>query len=276
METVQIISVLLGSLVGAILALTGAGGAIIAVPLLIFGLHLAVAEAAPIALFAVSVSATIGALLALKLGRVRYRAASLIALAGALASPVGIWIAQKSPDTPLILLFAVIMAYVAFHMFRQSIRKDSAETEQEVPPPVTPCQLDGFTGRLIWTGPCAGTLAISGVAAGFLSGLLGVGVGFIIVPALQKATNLPMQSIVSTSLAVIALVSAAGVVAAVVGAGMNWSIALPFASGAVAAMLLVSAFAHRFAGPRLQHGFAILAGCVAVGMVVKGIMAVAD
>ncbi|MBA2659211.1 MAG: sulfite exporter TauE/SafE family protein, partial [Nitrosospira sp.] len=113
MQTIQIISVLLGSLVGVILALTGAGGAIIAVPLLIFGLHLVVAEAAPIALFAVSVSAAIGALLALKLGRVRYRAASLIALTGALASPIGIFIAQKTPDAPLMLLFAMVLAYIA-------------------------------------------------------------------------------------------------------------------------------------------------------------------
>ena len=57
---------------------------------------------------------------------------------------------------------------------------------------------------------------------------------------------------------------------------MNWLIAIPFASGAVAAMLLVGVFAHRLTGPRLQQGFAILAGCVSVGMVVKAIMAAAD
>lgn len=273
MQTIQIISVLLGSLVGVILALTGAGGAIIAVPLLIFGLHLVVAEAAPIALFAVSVSAGIGALLALKLGRVRYRAASLIALTGALASPIGIFIAQKTPDAPLMLLFAMVLAYIAFHMFRQSMM-NPAKT-RDLGHFSAPCQLDDSTGRLIWSRPCAGSLAISGVSAGFLSGLLGVGGGFIIVPALQKVTNLHIQSIVSTSLAVIALVSAAGVISAMAMGGMNWSIAIPFASGAVAAMLLVSAFANRFAGPGLQRGFAVLAGCVSVGMIVK-VLLVAD
>ena len=66
------ISLLLGSVVGFILALTGAGGAILAVPFLIFGLHLAVADAAPIALLAVGLSAAVGASLGLKAGKVRY------------------------------------------------------------------------------------------------------------------------------------------------------------------------------------------------------------
>lgn len=52
---------------------------------------------------------------------------------------------------------------------------------------------------------------------------------------------------------------------------MDWIIALPFAFGAMAGMLLVSAFAHRFTGPRLQQGFAILAAAVATGMGVKAI-----
>jgi uncharacterized membrane protein YfcA len=112
-------------------------------------------------------------------------------------------------------------------------------------------------------------MAIAGVSAGFLSGLLGVGGGFIIVPTLQKVTDLHMQSIVSTSLAVIALVSGVGVISAVAIRGMDWAIAIPFSLGAVAGMLLVSAFANRFTGPRLQQGFAILAGCVSIGMVVS-------
>ena len=100
MQTILPESALLGSVVGVVLALTGAGGAIIAVPLLIFGLHLAIADAAPIALFAVSVSAALGALLALKRGKVRYRAAGLLALAGLAASPLGVFLAQRIPNTP--------------------------------------------------------------------------------------------------------------------------------------------------------------------------------
>lgn len=274
MLTVEITSALLGSLVGLILGLTGAGGAIIAVPLLIFGLHLTVAEAAPIALLAVGASAAIGAMIAWKKRKLRYRAATLIALAGALASPIGIFIARETPDAPLLLLFAAVLCYVAFQMFQKSMRS-SVETVGEEHASA-PCQLYGLTGRLIWTRPCARYLALSGLIAGFLSGLLGVGGGFVIVPVLQKATNLSIQHIVPTSLAVIALVSATGVASSVAVGGLNWPIAMPFVIGAVVGMLLTGAFAQRFSGPRLQQVFALLAAIVAVSMFAKGIMALAS
>lgn len=269
MMEIQTISILLGSFTGIVLALTGAGGAIIAVPLLIFGLHLAVAEAAPIALLAVCLSAAIGALLALMQKKVRYRAAGFIALTGAVAAPVGIWLAQKLPNAPLILLFAIVLMYVAYDMFRQS-RCNEASIEAR--PFAKPCLLDTSDGRLIWTWPCVRALALSGFLAGSLSGLLGVGGGFVIVPALKKVTNLQMQAILATSLAVIALISATGVVSAAMIGAMNWSIATPFAGGAMAGMLLGRTFANRFSGPKLQQSFAVMAVCVSIGMVVKVIL----
>ena len=119
---IYLVPFLLGSLTGLTLALTGAGGAILAVPLLIFGLHLTVAEAAPIALLAVCLSAAMGAMIALINGKVRYRAAGLMAIIGACAAPAGIWLAQKLPNAPLTILFAIVLAYVAVDMFRQSMR----------------------------------------------------------------------------------------------------------------------------------------------------------
>jgi uncharacterized membrane protein YfcA len=84
-----------------------------------------------------------------------------------------------------------------------------------------------------------------------------------------------MDSIVATSLGVIALVSAAGVVSATFMGQMNWPIALSFTSGAVAAMFLASAIAHRLSGKGLQRAFAILAGLASAGMLVKAIMSIA-
>lgn len=272
MET-QIISMLLGSFTGIILALSGAGGAIIAVPLLIFGLHLAVAEAAPIALLAVCLSAAIGALLALMQRKVRYRAAGFIAITGAVAAPVGIGLAQILPNAPLTLLFAAVLMYVAVDMFRQSKLSNAEIEASESRTFAKPCLLDTPDGRLTWTWPCVRALALSGFTAGSLSGLLGVGGGFVVVPALKKVTNLQMQSIFATSLAVIALISATGVISATLMGAMNWPIAIPFAGGAIAGMLLGRTFANRFSGPKKQQSFAVMAACVSVGMIIKAILA---
>ena len=267
-----LISCLLGSVTGIVLGLTGAGGAILAVPLLIFGLDLHMSEAVPISLLAVCLSATIGALLGLKQGRVRYRAAGLIALTGSLVAPVGLWSSQRLPHEPLILLFALVLGYVAIGMLRKSKpggQASQTDVMRHHPSPDIPCMIGNTDGRLIWTWPCARALSMSGALAGLLSGLLGVGGGFVVVPALKKVTFLQMQSILATSLAVIALVSAVGATSAVLMDTMNWPIALPFAAGALVGMLVGFMLSTRFSGPGLQQGFAWMAIVVALGMVVE-------
>lgn len=267
-----LISIALGALTGLVLALAGAGGTIIAVPLLIFGLHFTVAQAAPVALLAVCLSAGIGALIAHRQRLVRYRAAGFIAITGIITAPLGIWLAQHLPNTPLTLLFAAVLLFVAVRMLLHSKAPSQPPAEQPCESVSVPCRLEYDQGRLVWNWPCARALALSGAITGFLSGLLGVGGGFVVVPALQKATNLPMQSILATSLAVIALVSAMGVITASSLGGMNWLVALPFAAGALGGMLIGRLFASRLEGPRLQQAFALVAILVALGMAVKAIL----
>lgn len=261
------IIVLLGFTVGIILALTGAGGGILAVPLLVFGAGLSMAEAGPIGLLAVGLAALLGAVMGLKSGAVRYKAALLISATGILCSPLGLWLAQRTPNRPLIIVFAFVLLFVAWRVFQKSMA-NTAHTPERAPP----CQVDAGRGKLIWTAPCARALAAAGVAAGGLSGLLGVGGGFVMVPALQRYTDLATQSILATSLAVIALVSMSGVVASTLSGHLQWAIALPFSGGALAGMIGGRLVAARLSGPRLQKGFALVSALVAIALLIKAVL----
>lgn len=254
----------LGTIVGAILALTGAGGGILAVPLLVFGLGLTMVEAAPVGLLAVGLAAWIGALLGLRQGIVRYRAAGFIAAIGIVMTPLGLWLAHQLPNCPLSLGFALVLVYACARIYRKA-----AHHLQHGQPAnraaFLPCVLNPRVGRLRWTLPCARSLAITGMVAGLLSGLLGVGGGFVIIPALTRFTDLNMKSIVATSLAVIALVSTGSVVTATVSGAMHWAVAVPFAMGAVVGLIAGLQAARFIAGPRLQQVFAV-AGFIAAGL----------
>lgn len=260
----------LGLVVGVFLALTGAGGGILAVPLLVFGIGMGVAQAGPIGLMAVGMAAALGAMLGLREGIVRYRAAMLIAVSGMLLSPLGLWLAHRLDNRWLSVLFATILLLVAFRTLRQVTRPDVV-VKTDVPSPY-PCKRDDGSGRFIWTSNCARALALSGTLAGLLSGLLGVGGGFVMVPALQRYTDLAMRSVVATSLAVIALVSVTGVITSAASGGIVWTVALPFSAGALAGMLGGRLVSTRLAGPQLQIGFALVSAAVAVGMIVKSLI----
>ncbi|MEY4652698.1 MAG: hypothetical protein RI884_1279 [Pseudomonadota bacterium] len=259
----------LGLGVGAVLALTGAGGAILAVPLLVFGLHLGLAQAAPIGLLAVALSAGLGALLGWRHGQLRYKAAAFMAGAGLLLTPAGLWLAQRIPNAPLTALFALVLAAVSVRTLRQAAR--TLRGEEDEARGASPCLLDEGTGRLRWTPRCAARLALAGATAGFLSGLLGVGGGFVLVPALLAVSNLPMQAITATSMGVLALVSSGAVMQSALAGQVPWAVALPFAGGALVGLLAGRGFAARLAGPRLQQGFAWLALAIAAGLLLRAL-----
>lgn len=262
------ISLMLGAFVGILLALTGAGGGIVSVPLLVFALHLTIAEASPIGLLAVMLAAGVGAVLGLRAGIVRYKAAGLMAGCGVVFAPLGIWLAQRLPNAWLTVLFAAVLAFVAIRMLRQANHEmDALGWVDDRPPP--PCELDKMRGKLRWTAPCARSIMVAGSVAGFLSGLLGVGGGFVIVPALRGLTNLDIKSIIATSLAAIALVSAAGVIMAASHELVNWGHAWPFAAGAAVGMLAGGVVTQRLAGGRIQQAFAVFALAVAAGLLLK-------
>ena len=111
----------------------------------------------------------------------------------------------------------------------------------------------------------------AGLTAGFLSGLLGVGGGFVIVPSLKKFTDLPMKSIVATSLGVLAIVSTGGALVSLVSGNLNIEIASLFALGSIVGLVFGKLMERKISGTRAQQIFAIFAFLVALSLIYKAL-----
>ena len=252
------------------MGLTGAGGGILSVPLLVFFLGLPIAEAAPIALCAVALASGIGAILGLENKSLRYKAAGFMAIFGLALSPIGLWLAPKIPNAPLQILFSLILLYVAVRLLHQTRNEIKGIPEEHRKPP--PCLMNPTVGKLQWTLPCARALMIAGSLAGFLSGLLGVGGGFIIVPALKRYTDLPVNSIVATSLGVLAIITGGGAIFSAAAGNLNILIAAPFAIAALGGLLLGLLLGKQLSGPHTQLIFSIFTLVIAISLLAKGVM----
>lgn len=272
------IAVALGLFVGFVLAITGAGGAILSLPLLVFFLDLKMIEAAPISLLAIMLSSGLAAALGLRSGIVRYKAAALLATFGVIFAPLGVLVAHQLPDKVLAVLFSIVLLVVSWRSFKKFqtptllIGDDcddpkGCDDEEKKEEPA--CAVNPATSKLFWTAPCTKRLILTGGFSGFLSGLLGVGGGFIIVPTLHSISNLETKMIVATSLAVIALVSMASAFSYAGNGVILWAIALPFVIATVAGMLLGRMVHHKISSHISVLIFGIFSLIVAISMLVK-------
>ncbi|MBL8529938.1 MAG: sulfite exporter TauE/SafE family protein [Burkholderiales bacterium] len=264
------LSLILGIVVGVVMGITGAGGGILAVPALVGGLGWTVQQAAPVALIAVASGAAIGALDGLRREQVRYRAAMLMAAVGIPCTSPGVLLAQRLPPQWLIATFAVLLLVLAARLIRRSMAWHRRPSDSESPLG----RLHPVTGRFVWTWATGLLLAAIGGLAGFVSGLLGVGGGFIIVPLLQRFTSLSMQGIVPTSLLVIALVGTGGAISALLhGLRPPLTVTALFAAAAIGGTLIGRQFAQRLSNVQIQRGFATLLILVALGLLARTAMA---
>jgi len=260
-----------GLIVGLALGLTGGGGSIFAMPILIYGLGLSPAAAVPISLVAVGITAIVGGLQAIRARLVVWQPAVLFALGGGLGAPAGLTAAQFFPARWIVGGFAVLAVSAGMAMFVRARRHPAeAAAVRAAPLPADggPVCVLAPDGRLRFTAPCALVLAVAGLGTGFLSGLFGVGGGFLIVPALVLVTRMGVHGAVGTSLLIISAIGFSGAAGAVIRGAIDWAVLVPFAAGGAVAMLAARRLAARIAGPVLQQVFSVFIILVGIAMVI--------
>ena len=276
----MLLALAIGLLVGLVLGLTGAGGSVLAVPLLVYLLHFPVTDAAGLSLGMVALAALAATLVRLLSARgrasVAWMPALVLVLSGAALVPAGQQLGRLLPASVVLLAFAILTMLVAVRMWRlASVDPDSSRYVRggdAGDAPASPaCELSD-SGQFEMRLPCLVRMLLAGVLVGLLSGLFGVGGGFVIVPALVLLTALPMAQAVATSLLVIALVASVGFASWLTSQAALPALATPLAGGAVLGMSAGMLLARYLAGPVLQKLFAALLVAVALTVILLEVM----
>ncbi len=264
---------LVGVLIGLVLGLTGAGGSVIAVPLLIFLLHVSPAEATGLALGVVAVSSIVGAIQRIVQREVLWVPVLLFATSGVVLAPVGRWLAADVPEVFLLTGFALLSWLIAARMLWQSIAQPELAQLVRAGGEVGGgdallCRFSAH-GYFDWRVRCVAGLVVGGLLTGLLSGLFGVGGGFLIVPFLNQLNGVSMRYAIATSLVIIAMIAGSGFVAHLTMQTIDGRLLLWLGSGGVVGMLLGSVLAKRIAGAYLQGFFALVIAMMAVMILLR-------
>ena len=236
-------------LVGLTIGLLGGGGSILTVPLLVYLGGLEAKNAATTSLFVVGVTSSFGLAPYLRRCLVDVRVATAFGPVSMLGAFVGGALARHLSDTLLLGLFAVMMLGTSAAMLRRPRLWSPA------PPAERGAESSGR--RVLGLG-------ILGAVVGVLTGLVGAGGGFMVVPALVLFGGLEMRRAVATSLALVCLNSAAGLAGHLSHASVDWKLAFTLSATAATGALAGSVLSNRIPGERLRRSFAAFVATLGV------------
>ncbi len=263
-----VVALLAGAVVGVVLGALGGGGAILAVPVLVFALGQTPQHATAGSLVIVGVSALVAATTHARVGRVRWAQGALFGLLGMGGAYAGSRLSIGVDGRTLLITFSGLLLLVAALMWRRASAPVSASST------VAP-DLDIVTIRptLHVNVPRALRVVVAAAAVGLLTGFFGVGGGFAAVPALVLALEFPMPVAVGTSLLVIAMNSASALATRLAGGVVpDWAIVVPFTLAAIAGSFVGARLSSRIAPQALARAFAVMLVAVSVYTVVGALL----
>ena len=234
----------LALLVGFVLGLLGGGGSVLTVPILIYGLHVPVKTAIATSLFVVGLVAFIGFLSHLRQKTVEIRVALAFGPPAVVAAYAGAKIAKHLSPTVQLVMFAIVGLAGSALMLRGTFSRARAEDETAFE-----FRADRRTVLL---------LALQGAGVGLLTGLIGVGGGFLIVPALVLVAKLPMRLAIGTSLLVITMNALSGFAGNVGSVPIDWNMIAWFTAVAAIGSITGSALSKRVPQRQLKQVFGVL------------------
>jgi uncharacterized membrane protein YfcA len=252
-----------GLLIGLALGASGAGGSILAVPVLVYAAGEAPREATTTSLVLVGVAAMVGSVRHHRAGRVRLRIAAALALAGMPGSLAGNAVNGGIDPDVLLLAFSGLIFIAAWRMAVSCpscthAGDPDSSTDAREPEPAVGAAAGGVRAAV-------SVIAVGG-GVGFLTGLFGVGGGFVIVPALTLLLGLGMAESIGTALVVVVFNCAVSLLARLSTSHIDWGVTLPFVVAAVVGVIAGERIADRLDQHLLVRVFAGVLVVVGVGV----------
>lgn len=230
-----LLELMLGFGIGLSLGLLGGGGSLLTVPALVYLVGQTPQAAVTTSLAIVGANSMVGALFHGSYGRLNWKVALTFGTVGMLVSYLSANISRHISSELLLVLFALLMIGIGTLLLIRGAKEEQAE----------------YTARPLWL------IVASGSIVGLLTGILGVGGGFLVVPALVMLVGLPTQMAISTSLIIIAMNSIAGFLGHVGSGSMDWMVTLTFTSAGLLGTFSGMKLSRRLSSLKLQKAFAV-------------------